>query len=279
MRRSAGSIGIHPRVLRHVLFQDVVLDRAAQFARVDALLLGRRDVEAIQDDRGPVDRHGRRDLIERDPVEERLHVGETRDRHAALAYLAFGARMVGVVSHQRREIERDREARLPVLEEELVACVRVAGAAEAGELPHRPQFAAIAGRVDAARERIGARNAERRHVARVLIGRAEERLHRPRGIREREIAQFALRVSGAPLGELGAEARDLGVGVGSRVQRLADRRHVELLGVLPPASRVALSASSAWAAAKGVSTPASSGSSCASSHSFTAPSSHRRARN
>jgi hypothetical protein len=74
-----------------------------------ALLLGRRDVEAEEDDRRPVDRHRDRDLVERDPVEERLHVGERRDGDAADADLAERARVVGVVPHERREVERDGE--------------------------------------------------------------------------------------------------------------------------------------------------------------------------
>ena len=68
--------------------------------------------------------------------------------------------MVRVVAHQRRKVERDGQSGLAVLEQELRALVRVRGAAEPGELPHRPELAAIAGRMNAARERIGARNAE-----------------------------------------------------------------------------------------------------------------------
>src|SRR5207237_1832554 len=41
------------------------------------------DVEAEQDRRRPVDRHRRRDLVERDAAEQILHVGERRDRDPA----------------------------------------------------------------------------------------------------------------------------------------------------------------------------------------------------
>ena len=77
-----------------------------------------------------------------------------------LADLALRPRMVGVVAHQRREVEGDGESGLPVREQELVALVRLARAAEAGELAHRPELAAIAGGMDAARVRIRARHAE-----------------------------------------------------------------------------------------------------------------------
>ena len=71
-----------------VLLQNVVLDRPSEHAHVDALLFGGGDVEAVEDDRRPVDRHRDGDLIERDPLEETLHVGERGDRHTADADLA-----------------------------------------------------------------------------------------------------------------------------------------------------------------------------------------------
>src|SRR6185437_5188565 len=58
--------GIDPCMLGHVLLEDVVLHRAAELADRDALLLGGGDVEAEQNGRRAVDRHGRRDLIEWD---------------------------------------------------------------------------------------------------------------------------------------------------------------------------------------------------------------------
>src|SRR5467141_3037961 len=62
--------------------------------------------------------------------------------------------MVGVVAHQRREVEGDRQTGLTVLEQELVPLVGIGRAAEAGELPHRPELAAIHRRMNAAREGI-----------------------------------------------------------------------------------------------------------------------------
>ena len=100
-----------PGVLRHVLLEDVVLDRALQLVDRHALLLRRGDVEAEQDRRRAVDRHRGGDLVERNPVEQGLHVGQARDRDAALADLALGAGMVGVVAHQRRESRTRPRAR------------------------------------------------------------------------------------------------------------------------------------------------------------------------
>jgi hypothetical protein len=145
---------IHPGVLRHVFLEDVVLYRAAELVTGNALPLRRRHVEAEQQRRWSIDRHGRRDLVERDAAEQVFHVGERRDRDAALPHLAFGAGMIGVVAHQRREVERDRQPGLAVLEQELVPLIGVFRRPEAGELAHSPQPAAVHRRVNAAGERV-----------------------------------------------------------------------------------------------------------------------------
>ena len=68
--------------------------------------------------------------------------------------------MVGVVAHQRRHVERGREPRLAVLEQITEALVRLRRGAEARELAHRPELAAIHRRIDTARERMHTRIAE-----------------------------------------------------------------------------------------------------------------------
>ena len=68
-----------------------------------------------------VDGHGGRDLVQRDAVEEDLHVGQGGDRYAALAELAHGLGRVGVVAVKRRHIEGDRKAGLPLAQQVLEA--------------------------------------------------------------------------------------------------------------------------------------------------------------
>ena len=74
--------------------------------------------------------------------------------------LAERARRVGVVAHERREIEGGREPRLPLREQVLEARVGLLGRAEAGEHAHRPEAAAVHRRLHAARERVLAGQAE-----------------------------------------------------------------------------------------------------------------------
>ena len=95
-----------------VLLDDVVLGGAGQDPRVDALVLGVGDVEAEQPRRGGVDGHRRVHRLDRDLVEQLGHVAEVGDRHADLADLAGGRRVVGVVADLGREVEGDGEAGL-----------------------------------------------------------------------------------------------------------------------------------------------------------------------
>ena len=97
---------------------------------------------------------------EADPVEQRLHVGQRRHVDAALAGFAERQLVVGIAAHQRRQIEGDAQAGAAGAQQRLVALVGLLRRAEAGELPHRPELAAVAGGVDAARvgERSGLRD-------------------------------------------------------------------------------------------------------------------------
>ena len=141
------------RAARDVFLEDVVLNGSGQRRQSHALPLRHRDVQRQQDDRRGVDRHRRRDAIERDPVEERGHVVDRSDRHADASDLAGGQRVVRVVPDLRRQIERDAEAADALRQQIPIARVRFLGRCEARVLPHRPQPAAIHGRVDPARER------------------------------------------------------------------------------------------------------------------------------
>ena len=131
------------------------------------------DVERQQDDRRRVDRHRRRHAVERDAVEERRHVLDRVDRDADAADLAGGHRMVGVVAHLRRQVERDAQAADALREQVPVARVRFGGRAEAGILAHRPQPAAVHRRLDAAGVRESAR--DRRRLAQAGTSSAARR--------------------------------------------------------------------------------------------------------
>jgi hypothetical protein len=126
-----------------------------------------------------VDRHRRRDLVERDAVEEQPHVVDRVDRDADLADLAVRDRVVAVVPHLGRQIEGDRESRRTGCRQRVVALVGLAGRTETGVLPHRPRPAGVHRRVDAARVGEVARLAELlRRVPPGEVVRAVDRLDR-----------------------------------------------------------------------------------------------------
>ena len=130
-------------LLRLVLLQDVVLDGAAEIASCGARLLGDGDVHRQQHGGGRVDRHRRGDRAEVDPREEVLHVGEGVDGDTAPPDLAERVRVVGVASHQRRQVERGRETVAADAQDLAKAGVGVVRGAEAREHAHRPELRAV----------------------------------------------------------------------------------------------------------------------------------------
>ena len=112
-RRSDGVGGIDVGAARDVLLEHVVLHRAAKLAARHALLLAGHDVHRQQDRGGRVDRHRGRHPIERNLAEQRLEILHGVDRHADAADLARRHRMIGVVAHLGRQVERGGESGLP----------------------------------------------------------------------------------------------------------------------------------------------------------------------
>ena len=106
-----------------------------------------------------------------------------RDRDADPADLPRRLRRVRVVAHLGRQVERDRQAGLALLEEVAEAAVRLLGRGEARVLAHRPEPRAVHRGLDAAGERRLARQPEVavRRRSRAPRGRRPCRGRRPRG--------------------------------------------------------------------------------------------------
>ena len=117
---------------------------------VGALLL--RDGEIHREDhrRRRVDGHRRRDIAERNPVEQPFHVGERHDADTAFPDLAKRQRVVRIAAHERWQIEGDAQTGAARGEQGPVSLVGLLRRPKTGKLPHRPELAAIARRVDAA---------------------------------------------------------------------------------------------------------------------------------
>ena len=119
--------------------------------------------------------------------------------------------MIGVVAHQRRHVERRRQARLAMVEQVAKPLVGLLRGAESRELAHRPQPAAVHRAVHAARVRKLARQAGRRRPGRrrgdPLGVQRLDRLARDRRETARRVRAHA-RTSPAPSGRCrtGAES-------------------------------------------------------------------------
>ena len=137
-------------VAHHEFFEDVVLDRAAELFRRDALLLSGDDVERHDRQHRAVHGHRHRHLVERDAREQRPHVVDGIDGDAGHADIASDARMVGVIAAVGGEIEGDRQALLPGREVAAVEGVGILRRGEAGVLPDGPGLGDVHGRVGAA---------------------------------------------------------------------------------------------------------------------------------
>ena len=137
---------------RHVFLQDIVLNRAGQFLQRHALAFRDRDVERQQHDRRRIDRHRRRDVAERNAVEERVHVFDRIDRHTDATNLAGGQRMVRVVPHLCRQIEGDAQAADALRQQVAIAAIGFLRRREPVVLPHRPEPASVHRWLDAASE-------------------------------------------------------------------------------------------------------------------------------
>ena len=120
----------------------------------DALLLGGDDVAGQHRQHRAVHRHRHRHLVERDAVEEDLHVLDRVDRDAGLADVADDARVVAVVAAVGGEVEGHRQAHLPGGEVGPVEGVRFLGGGEAGVLADGPGPVRVHRGPDAAEERV-----------------------------------------------------------------------------------------------------------------------------
>ncbi len=99
-------------VADHELLEDVVLDGSGQLLRGHALFLGGDDEAGHDRQDGAVHGHRHAHLIERDAVEQDLHVLDGIDGDAGLADIADDPGMIGVIAAMGGQIEGDRQALL-----------------------------------------------------------------------------------------------------------------------------------------------------------------------
>ena len=95
-------------VAHHEFFEDVVLNGAAQLRLRYALLFSGHHVTGEHGQHSAVHRHRDRDFVQRNLVEQDLHIFDRVDRHTRFAHVTRHARMVGVVAAMGGQVECDR---------------------------------------------------------------------------------------------------------------------------------------------------------------------------
>jgi hypothetical protein len=167
-----------PGTARDVFLQGIILQRAPELCRRDALPGPHGQVHGEDWRRGGIDREVGADFVQGNAVKQELHVGQRVNGYADPPHLFAHPRIVRIKANLRRQIEGHTQAGHALVEQGPVARVAVLCRAKAGVLPKRPQPAAIHGGIDAACEGKCARVAQVALVRDVLdVLRGVERRH------------------------------------------------------------------------------------------------------
>ena len=230
-------------VADHELLEDVVLDGPGKLLLRDALLLGGDHVPREHGEHRAVHGHRHRHAVERDRVEQHLHVLDRVDGHAGLADVADDTGMVAVVAAVRGEVEGHREPHLTGGEVGAVEGVRLLRGREARVLPDRPRPVGVHRGPHAAQE--GVEPGERVDGFEILeVGGGVQGLHRDalgRDPRERRrIALQLLRRERLPVGDGPVRASRSVSSHGERVEVASSGHELVTRGVLG-ATRAVLS--------------------------------------
>ncbi len=105
-----------------------------------ALLFGRNNIERHDGQHRAVHRHRHRHAIERNLIEQHLHIEDGIDGYARLADIAFHALVIGVVAAMRGEIECHRKPLLPGGQVAPIKSIGLFGSGKSRVLPDRPRL-------------------------------------------------------------------------------------------------------------------------------------------
>ena len=136
LHRELGRIDIG--VTHHKLLQDIVLNGTRQLLKRTALLQTGNDVECQYRKHCSVHGHRHRHLVQRNAVEQYLHILNRADRNTCLTYVTDYTRVVGIVATVCCQVERYRQTLLACSEVTTVECVRLLGSRETCILTNSP---------------------------------------------------------------------------------------------------------------------------------------------
>ena len=100
-------------VTHHVFFEDVVLDGAIEQFWLHALFFRGNYVKGHDRDHCSIHGHGDAHLIQRDFVEENLHIQNAVHGHTGFAHITDYAGMIGIISTMRGQVKGNGKPFLP----------------------------------------------------------------------------------------------------------------------------------------------------------------------
>ena len=139
-------------VTHHELLQNVVLNRTGQLVERSTLLETRHDVEGQNRQHGTVHGHRHRHTVERNTVEEDLHILHRANRHTGLTYVTHYTRVVGIVATVRSQVKGYRKTLLAGSQVTTIEGIRLLGGRETCILTNRPGTHHIHRRIGTAQE-------------------------------------------------------------------------------------------------------------------------------
>ena len=134
-------------IAHHKFFQNVILNGACKFFHRHALFFGGNDVKCKNRKNGTVHRHGNRHLIQRNLVEENLHIEDGVDGNTGFSYVTFHAFVIAVVTAVCGKIEGNRKPHLTCSQVAAVKSIGFLSSRETGILADSPRFHYIHGAV------------------------------------------------------------------------------------------------------------------------------------
>ena len=139
-------------VTYHEFLQDIVLNGTCKDLLVDALFDASGNEECQNRKNGAVHGHRYGHLVQRDAVEEDVHIKHGAYGYAGFTYVADNTRVIRIVAAVGRKVECDGQTLLTCCQVSLIECVGFFGSGEACVLTNSPWTENVHGGVRSTKE-------------------------------------------------------------------------------------------------------------------------------
>ena len=180
-----------------ILFQNIVLNGAAQFVSGNALFFSNCNVHSQQYGSRSVDGHRGGNFVQRDLVKQDFHICQGVNSYAYFTNFAFSHRIGGIITDLGRQVECAGQAGTTVSQQVTITFVGFFSGGETSIHTHGPETATIHGGLYATGVRIFTGEAQFGHVVKVFtkINRGVQSV-RNQVCAFRVFYQFSFNVSG-----------------------------------------------------------------------------------